>query len=45
MTLGESLIDRNHEIPIPGAVLKCQKVTFTGERRTSRALEEGRINP
>ena len=45
MTLGGSLIDRNHEIPIPGAVLKCQTATFTGERGTLRAIEEGRINP
>jgi CBS domain containing-hemolysin-like protein len=44
VTLGGFLIDRTHEIPAQGAVIKYKKVTFTIERRTPQAIEEVRIN-
>jgi CBS domain containing-hemolysin-like protein len=44
VTLGGFLIDRTHEIPAQGTVVKYQKATFTVERRTPQAIEEVRIN-
>lgn len=43
VTLGGFLIDLAHEIPARGTVVTYQKVTFTIERCTPRAIEEVRI--
>lgn len=44
VTLGGFLIDRTHEIPAQGTVVKYKNVTFTIQQSTPQAVEEVRIH-